>query len=153
MEFHLEQLGRHCRVCGGRLSKAKGKLVAYTCREYQEHLLASFSLDVTQDEPEVHPLHFCQSCYCSMKRSTKAVRDGACFSTSKIVYEWKEHTQDCSVRCSLQLPLNSYTHIDNTRTCTCQVCDHFLTLCKGGGQNRKLRKTEVGSYHYYPRAP
>ena len=41
MEFHLEQLGRHCRVCGG---KAKGKLVTYTSREYDEQLQDQFFL-------------------------------------------------------------------------------------------------------------
>lgn len=99
MEFHLEQLGRHCRVCGGRLAKAKRKLVTYTCREYAEQLQATFSFSISQDNPKVHPPHFCQSCYCSMKRFTKAVRDVASFCCcSTVVYEWKEHCQDCSVR-------------------------------------------------------
>ena len=49
MEFHLEQLGRHCRVCGGRLARAKGKLVTYTCKEYDEQLQASFSLSTSQE--------------------------------------------------------------------------------------------------------
>ena len=98
MELHLKQLGRHCRVCGGRLAKAKGKLVTYICKDYAEELQASFSFSISQDDPEIHASHFCQSCYCSMKRFTKAARDGVSFCCSTVVYEWKEHCQDCSVR-------------------------------------------------------
>ena len=98
MEFHLEQLGRHCRVCGGRLAKARGKVVTYTCRDYAEELQASFSFSISQDDPQVHPPHFCQSCYCSMKRFTKAARDEVYFFRSTVVYEWKEHCQNCLVR-------------------------------------------------------
>ena len=110
MDFHLEQLGRHCRVCGGKLAKAKGKVVTYSCGDYEEDLQTSFSLDVTRDDPQVHPLLFCQSCYCSMKRSTKAVSDGACFSSSKVCYNWKEHSEDCSVRNSILLHSHIHSH-------------------------------------------
>ena len=98
MEFHLQQLGKHCRVCGRRLTKAKGKAVFYNCKEYEDQLLASFSFSLGQDSPEVHPSHFCQSCYCSMKRSVKATDHSAPFQTSKVTYEWKYHSDNCSVR-------------------------------------------------------
>ena len=76
-----------------------------------------------------------------MKRSTKAVRDGACFSTSKAVYEWKEHTQDCSVTCSLQLPLDSYTNI------------HMYMYLPGLWSLPDPQRSEGWCHHHYPRAP
>ena len=76
MEFHLEELGKHCRVCGRRLAKAKGKLVTYSSRDYAEQLKASFFFSASQDDPDIHPPQFCQSCYCSMKRCSNAAKDG-----------------------------------------------------------------------------
>jgi len=48
-------LEKHCRVCGGRLQKAKSRASAYKCRLYMEELRSTFQVDVTTDEPDVHP--------------------------------------------------------------------------------------------------
>ena len=55
-------------------------------------------LEPMQDDPEIHPPKFCQSCYCSMKRCSNAAKDGVSIRSSTIVYEWKKHGQHCSVR-------------------------------------------------------
>ena len=71
MEFHVEQLQKHCRVCGKRLGKAKGRAVTYKSTSFIPELLASFGIDVSGDKAHVHPLEFCNPCYVTMKRAVK----------------------------------------------------------------------------------
>lgn len=55
MEYHLQQLPQHCRVCGKKLFRAKGRLISYSSSKYLEELKATFFLDVSQDNSELHP--------------------------------------------------------------------------------------------------
>ena len=50
MEFHLQQLVKHCRVCGKRLCKAKGKASVFDCNDFTEGLLKTFGVDVSSDD-------------------------------------------------------------------------------------------------------
>ena len=54
MEFHHQELQRHCRVCGKRLCKAKSKATVYPCTRHQDSLLKSFGIDVSQGESTIH---------------------------------------------------------------------------------------------------
>ena len=101
MEYHLQQLSQHCRVCGKRLSKAKGRLISYNCGKHQEELKAIFNIDVSQDDIELHPSYFCQSCYCCMKRLAKAMTQESPMRSSIAIYEWTPHTEGCLVRTSM----------------------------------------------------
>ena len=67
---------------------------------------------ISQDHPQVHPPHFCQSCYCSMKQFTKAARDGASYCSG---------LSDFSVRAVEALEHKLFTYCTHTY----QVCDHF----------------------------
>ena len=62
MEFHREQLAKHCRVCGKRLSKAKGR-ETYSCSDYPAQLMACFGINVHRDTDTLHPPQFCNPCY------------------------------------------------------------------------------------------
>ena len=144
MEYHLQQLPKHCRVCGKKLFKTKGRSVTYNCEQYKAELTATFSIEISQDCSEQHPPQFCQSCYCGMKRATKATSEGSPYCSSIVVYEWTKHTPECSVRIH-----RSMDHILYLLTCP-QVCNHFMMLAKGGGQNKKKcmnRGRRADAYH------
>jgi len=99
MEFHSEQLAKHCRICGNRLCKAKSRAAAYLCTKFQEDLLAYFQVDVHQDEEHVHPQKFCSRCYAARSTATKAASKKIPYKHAITPIDWKPH-QDvgCTVR-------------------------------------------------------
>ena len=86
-------LDKHCRVCGGRLKKAKGGVhqVTHICSDNKEVLLVTFGLDVSLDTPDIHPLRFCNSCYAACLRQATAALKGAPFHHSIDVFSWTQH--------------------------------------------------------------
>ena len=156
MEFHAEQLALVCRVCGKRLKKARDKGQSYLCAKFSEELTRVFRIDTKNDTPQIHPSRFCLPCRQIISRSISAKKTGDTYITKshQNVFEWHEHrVDDCSVRHT-----HTWTHTVHihTRTCTHtytytkkkkqkalykyspQVCLHFLTIIRGGGQNKKV---------------
>ena len=83
MEFHKKELQRHCRVCAGLLDKK----YAYTCQEQTNKLLLQkLGIDVDEDQPDVQPKLFCQSC------RTKATQYSETVKSSLVVLNGN-HTQ------------------------------------------------------------
>ena len=97
MEFHLQQLVKHCRVCGKRLCKAKGRATIFDCVHFKEDLLSTFGVDVSSDDNQVSPTKFCNPCYAIMKRTAKASEKGMPYTHTIIPMIWTSHTPDCSV--------------------------------------------------------
>lgn len=94
----LHDLGRLCRVCGERLTKARSKSVVYSCAEYKQQLLATFQIDISDDRTEIHPSMFCNRCYSATKRHTTAAASGLPYKHSIVVFLWEEHKETgCSV--------------------------------------------------------
>lgn len=99
MESHLVQLSKHCRVCGKKLCKAKSKATVYPCKDHPNSLLKCFGVDISRDEPTIHPPKFCNPCFAVTKRFAKATADGVHYSHSVQCMEWSSHTEDtCMVR-------------------------------------------------------
>ena len=98
MEFHQLELRKHCRVCGKRLCKAKSKATVDPCSKHPNLLLKCFGIDVSQDDPTVHPLSFCNPCYAVTRRWTKVAADGVHYSNSVQSMEWSSHVgSECGV--------------------------------------------------------
>ena len=76
MDYHTQQLSKHCRVCCKTLTKAKGKCTVYNCADYKDQLLATFGVNLSNDSDVVHPTNFCSCCYTITKCSAKASQDG-----------------------------------------------------------------------------
>ena len=89
-------LEKCCRVCGGRLQRAKSKSATHKCKEHDEELKALFPLDVTSDEPDVHSKSFCNSCYAALRRHSTAVSKGIPHCHSIEVFSW-EKDEECAV--------------------------------------------------------
>ncbi len=61
MEYHQEQLQKHCRICGNRLNKAKRRIQpVYPCKEHSSDLLcvAGVGNVATEDSSLASPTLF-----------------------------------------------------------------------------------------------
>ena len=97
MEYHTQQLIKHCRVCGKRLCKAKGKSTVYTCSNHRDQLLACFGMNVSKDKEDTHPKKFCNPCYLITKRFVNASQIGASYTFATNNFTWTQHTDNCLV--------------------------------------------------------
>ena len=87
LEYHHKQVQRHCRVCAANLDQK----YAYTCKkEKNKPLLKMLGIDVDEDQLNVHPTLFCQSC------RTKATQLSDTVKSSLSVFDWKPHTDPSS---------------------------------------------------------
>ncbi len=101
------ELNKHCRVCGGRLQKAKRRAAVHTCILHTEALKATFELDVTTDDADVHPQAFCNGCYAAIQRNSTAMMKGLPYHHSIQVFPWHKHTEECSVRTTITFTHNT----------------------------------------------
>ena len=98
--------------------------------------MSCFGINVRQDTDTdtVHPPRFCNPCYATVRRSTKAAEEGFPHKHSIVVFEWVRHTENCLVSL-LQKVVWCMNTVKHT-----QVCQHFDRLTKGGGQNQKGKR-------------
>ena len=99
MEFHLEQLQKHCRICGKRLNKAKGKpQPVYSCSDHTDDISAFLGVvTCTVEDQHIFPQKFCGPCHTRLTKAKKANQAG--FPSYPIVaMEWTSHQEDCRVR-------------------------------------------------------
>ncbi len=99
MEFHLEQLQKHCRICGNRLSKSKGsRQPVYCCADFSEDLATCIGIrSVPEDDGVLLPPKFCNNCFMKLRRVKKAKESGTPSHQIQPM-EWTSHTDDCTVR-------------------------------------------------------
>lgn len=110
MEFHQQQLGKHCRVCGRRLCKLKSKAPVYLCTEYSEDLL-NLGVDVSGDVPTIHPLKFCNPCRAMFKRAEKARKAGVPYTHTTKPMEWTSHADSSCLVGFVDLYTNPHTQM------------------------------------------
>ena len=137
----VHSLDKHCRVCGGRLQRAKGKntQTARACVEHQLALLHTFKVDVTFDDAEIHPSHFCNGCYAATRRQAAAASKGNLYHHSIAVFPWSRHLEQ---GCEVFILYKGYTWTLMTGTLyLSKVCQHLAAVSTGGGQNKKARRS------------
>ena len=99
MEFHNQQVVKHCRVCGKRLSKSKGRPApSYSCSDHSPQLNLCFDIDVCNDIDTIDPFRICNLCYAVIGRSTKASKYGIPNKHSTKLFQWDKHNDNCLVR-------------------------------------------------------
>ena len=119
---HCAALAKLCRVCGRSLA-TKAIKAKYPCSKYEESLKMVFGIDTTQDSPDIHPEYFCHAC----KNVVHRTRTEGCQHRTELFTEWCEH-----------------------RDGSCNVCQHYDSLRKGG-RPRKARRTPGCPPHNSPR--
>lgn len=99
-EFHKQQLLKHCRVCGKRLCKAKGRAPVFDCSDHSSDLLTSFGVDVSGAGADQHvfPPKFCNPCFATLNKDKKARKIGIPRVHLVTPFTWTEHTPNCPVR-------------------------------------------------------
>ena len=112
MELHHQQLLKHCRVCGRRLCKAKGRAQPINECTQQKEDLHILGVDVSSGEDEqVLPQHFCNPCHAMLGRAKKASEEGVPYQATTLM-EWTPHQPDCEVNKgteSTQINYHTYT--------------------------------------------
>jgi len=109
MEYHQNQLAKYCRVCG---KVVKG--YAYSVNSEHSNLLAVAGIDTSQDNKDVHPNTFCNSCYLTLRQLQAADSSGNIRETALRPFQWVPHHDGCT------------------------TCKHFA-LSQRGGRPRKHR--------------
>ncbi len=99
MDHHLEQIQKHCRICGNRLGKSKGKKIqpVYACTDHVEDLNTFVEIHSSEDDLTV-PQNFCNACYLRISRAKKAKASHLPFPQITAM-EWTPHQDEgCTVR-------------------------------------------------------
>ena len=101
MDYHQQQLGNVCRVCGLKLKKSKKYCPVYDCNEYFTQLHKTFHIEVRHNNPLVHPPSFCSLCHGITRRTMTALDSWTTYTpASTPIFHWEPHTeQECRVRC------------------------------------------------------
>ncbi len=100
MDHHIEQIEKHCRVCGNRLNKSKGKKTqpVHACTDHRDDLVTLVGLQIPAAEEEYLPRNFCNSCFLRMSRVKRAKESGLPFPKF-VLMEWTPHQdENCTVR-------------------------------------------------------
>ena len=111
--LHEQALGNLCRVCGNNLHKAR---VSFKCADYVPELIQTFSIDVSTENPKIHPTLFCHACYMVTKREQKADQEKKPFLRSTEVFQWNLHSEG-----------------------SCSVCTQLVSVRKGGRPRKQTK--------------
>ena len=99
-EEHILALAKLCRVCG-RASAKFGKAVRkYQCSKHQPDLETTFRIDISKDDPCLHPPSFCHPCKNIIYSTKKAIEDKKEFTPTKIIHQWEAHREVGCTMCS-----------------------------------------------------
>ncbi len=99
MDYHQEQLQKHCRICGNRLNKAKGRQQpVYSCKEHVADLVGYTGVqNISTNDSNIFPQLYCNPCHSRLNRAQRAANDGVPFPSISAM-EWSPHQQeDCTV--------------------------------------------------------
>lgn len=105
------------KLCGENVNKNR---VKYCCDEHNLSLKAVFSINI---DPEVHPCHFCQSCYATLTRKLSAMREKRTMVVTTIPVQWLEHGN------------------------LCETCERYEQVMKGGRPKKKRGFPTTTSCH------
>ena len=138
MDYHIQQLAIHCRICGRRVIDHRGKSTyrVYKCKELAESLQPALAIDVKDDSTATHPECVCKPC----KLTTVHARGTGVPKKHIIPFQWYAHkAEGCRVRNKVQI--NNYTNVEicNIR----QLCEHFQKTSKGVRIVKSIRQTGV----------
>jgi len=108
---HSVVLEKLCRVCG-RSVVSKSVKTKYQCKIYLDGLKMVFGVDARQDNPLIHPQHFCHACKTVLHKATTRP-----FQHLTTPFEgWCHHVEG-----------------------GCTVCTHYQAIYRGGRPKTKKR--------------
>ena len=112
--YHAAGLHKLCRVCGDSLARAFR--VQHRCAEekHTKNLMKVFGIDVSTDDPSIHPESFCHKCQNVIYVAVKRADEGREYTPRVILFDrWVEHSAD-----------------------GCSVCQHISKVQRGGSKKK-----------------
>ena len=110
---HSTVLANLCRVCGKAVLTKSAK-VKHSCSQHTENLVRVFGVSIDNDDPDIHPQHFCHPCQLIIH---KTLTNGGDYKHRTSAYDgWCRHIEG-----------------------SCRVCEHYSTLQKGGRPKKQVR--------------
>lgn len=107
-ERHCSFLKMHCRLCGCSFAERKNKSESRATYQrttfsvkssykdvvpYRNLILELYQQDVDLDDQNVHPTHFCSSCFSNLHKHLVDEH----FSSKIELVDWKEHGKECEL--------------------------------------------------------
>ena len=100
MEAHVSILSLCCRI-GEEKSASMSVRTKYRVADHTESIFAVVHLNVSKDEPNVHPDHVCHTCKLVMDCSATAVGPNFARGGCRPVKKWEQHSE---IKCSVCTP-------------------------------------------------
>ena len=107
------------KVSGGRQS------TSYLARNYAVDILRCFGVDVRNDDPDIHPTHFCNVCKSALNRFVCATNTNPDFTTQG----------GCGALVAWSIHKRNY----------CSVCDMYGSRVGRPSKKKKMHSTAVGT--------
>ena len=127
MEYHRQQLNKHCRVCGRYFRDLEKERGVRECIEHKGTLKTYLGLDIDSDDTNTHPRLICNKCFSTVRN----MKEGKVTYTNLSPFKWSSHKDDsCTVR--LYTCICTYMRLRIS-----QVCAHFTSLKKPGRPPKK----------------
>ena len=98
MDQHDSYLQQMCRVGGKRFSTCS-QSTRYAVKSFETELLSVFEIDISHDDPDIHPPYLCILCQKVVKRSSS--KSTFCGGGCGAVHDWQEHHRISCTTCSL----------------------------------------------------
>ena len=100
MDYHIQQLIIHCRICGKWVIDHRGKCmcIVYKCKELAESLQQALAINANDDSAATHPECVCKPCEMTIDRVIQASSIGV--PKKHIVpFQWHAYkAEGCIVR-------------------------------------------------------
>ena len=133
MDYHKYCLDLLCRLCGSRAQAMREKsLPAKLCTTYKDSIRQFYQVDITMDNPDIHPNKLCEKCYRKMLNAKCSQNSDA----------YADMPRNAAMVSEMWIPHQTDAEQDIT---LCVVCYLFHRQCKGGGQKKKKRGPRVCS--------
>ena len=127
MDQHDSYLQQMCRVGGKRFSTCS-QSTRYAVKSFETELLSVFEIDISHDDPDIHPPYLCILCQRVLKRSSS--KSTFCGGGCGAVHDWQEHHR-----------------------ISCTTCSLFAKQSKGGWAPRKMKsQRQTAQLHADPDA-
>ena len=133
MDYHKYCLAQLCRLCRSRAQTARQKSApAKLCTAYKDNIRQFYQIDISMDNPDVHPNMLCEKCYRKMLNAKCSQSNDA----------YADMPRNAATVSEMWIPHQIEAEHDIT---LCVVCYHFHRQCKGGGQTKIKRGPRVCS--------
>ena len=109
MDYHIQQLAIHCKICGRRVVDHHGKstYTVYKCKDLAESLQQAVAIAVNDDSPATHPESVCKTCKVTIDKVIHAHSVGV--PKKPIVpFQWYAHkAEGCIVSNKFHIFINA----------------------------------------------